>query len=76
MQDLGDVHFAIDLGAGIVKVAVRPPLGLESSRTTATITLLDFLDNAAKALLALNDAQRQMLHKMATQTPAGGARPM
>lgn len=67
-MDNGDVRFDVDLASGIVRVSVRPPLGMEAARVTTTVTVLDFLDKAAQITLALNKTQRDMMAQL-------GARP-
>jgi hypothetical protein len=64
MGDTGDVSVHVDLSTGMVAVGVRPPFGLESSRVTAPISILDFLDRAAELTLAINKAQREAIAQL------------
>jgi hypothetical protein len=68
-NDSGDVRFDYSVAAGTVTVTIRPPLGLESSKVSVTMSMIDFLDNAAKMTLDLNASWRAMLARAAA---AGG----
>jgi hypothetical protein len=58
------VTFEVDLQRGVVIVGVCPALSLESARAKAPMSVLEFLDLAAKITLELNAQQRQEMAQL------------
>ncbi len=69
-NDPGDIKFDVDVGQGLIWIRVRPPLGLESSRVSVPLSILEFQDHNAKLTLTLNELQRKMLAELGARRPA------
>lgn len=63
----GEVSFAVDLGTGIVTVSIRRPLDI--APTIGTVSVLDFLDNAATIQLEMSKLQRAAMERIRRSRP-------
>lgn len=71
MDDRGEVKFDVDLAAGIVKIGVRPPLGI--APVVAELPVMELLDKAALITLEMNKQARLMMAELARGGATGTA---
>lgn len=70
-RDTGEIEIGADLGRGMVSVSVRAPLGIE--KATAEIAFVDFMEIAAKFILASCESNRAAQAALAAKMMKGGA---
>jgi len=69
MVDQGEIRIDTDLHTGMVSIVVREPLSI--TRSTARITVGEFLELAAKMTLEMIAHQRETMARVAAGIQAG-----